>query len=121
MINAALGCAQLEQLDGILASKRVLAGKYEEFFSGSGFEFVKEPEGCRSNYWLNAVVCADSAQREELLKSTNDMGVMTRPIWTLMHRLPMYADSPRGDTPHAEWLEERVVNLPSSAPPGARP
>lgn len=116
-INAALGCAQLEQLDGILVSKRALASRYENFFSGSEFEFVKEPEGCKSNYWLNAIICADSVQREELLKSTNDKGVMTRPIWTLMHHLPMYASAPRGDTPNAEWLEERVVNLPSSLPP----
>jgi aminotransferase in exopolysaccharide biosynthesis len=116
-INAALGCAQLEQLETFLANKRELAARYTAFFSGSDMQFVTEPTGCRSNYWLNAVVCDSREQRDALLKSTNDAGVMTRPIWTLMNRLPSYSRCLQGLLPNAEWLEARVVNLPSSVLP----
>ena len=116
-LNAALGCAQLEQLPSFLASKRALAGRYSEFFKGSDLQFIAEPEGCYANYWLNGVICQDSAQRDALLKSTNDAGVTTRPIWRLMTRLPMFVAALRGPLDNAEWLEERVVNLPSSVLP----
>ncbi len=116
-LNAALGCAQLEQLEHLIASKRTLAGRYAEHFKSHDLQFVTEPAGCRSNYWLNAVICNDRAARDALLKATNDAGVMTRPIWTLMNHLPMYAQCPQGDLTHAQWLEARVVNLPSSALP----
>jgi aminotransferase in exopolysaccharide biosynthesis len=118
-LNAALGCAQLEQLPVFLASKRDLAERYIEFFKGSGLQPIIEPEGCRSNYWLNGVICQDSVQRDALLKSTNDAGIMTRPIWALMTRLPIYASAIRGPLSNAEWLEARVVNLPSSVLPEA--
>lgn len=116
-LNAALGCAQLEQLDGFLAAKRRLAMSYKEALQGSDLEFVTEPQGCRSNYWLNAVICEDRAQRDALLKATNERGVMTRPIWALMNRLPAYQHCVKGDLSTAQWLEARVVNLPSSVPP----
>lgn len=114
-LNAALGCAQLEQLEAFVANKRDLASQYAAHFSGSDLQFVTEPEGCRSNYWLNAVVCDSLEQRDALLKSTNDAGVMTRPIWALMNRLPTYAHCRQGPLTQALWLEARVVNLPSSA------
>jgi len=114
-LNAALGCAQLEQLDRFVESKRALADRYAAHLAGSGLEFVREPAGCRSNYWLNAVICDSRGQRDALLKATNDKGVMTRPIWRLMTHLPIYSDCLRGELPTAEWLEARVVNLPSSA------
>ncbi len=114
-LNAALGCAQLEQLGTFIEIKRGLAASYEEFFRGSGFEFIKEPAECRSNYWLNAIICENKAQRDALLKTTNDKGVMTRPVWALMNHLAMYQNCRRGDLSNAEWLEARVVNLPSSA------
>ena len=114
-LNAALGCAQLEQLEGFVASKRALAARYASLLHGSDLQFFLEPKGCRSNYWLNAVICADQAQRDGLLKTTNDQGVMTRPIWALMSRLPAFAQCRRGSLQNAEWLEARVVNLPSSA------
>lgn len=117
-INAALGCAQLEQLEDFIACKRELACRYAEVLEGSELRFFKEPEGCRSNYWLNAVICESSARRDELLKSTNESGVMTRPIWRLMNRLPRYVNCLRGDLTNAEWLEARVVNVPSSVLPG---
>ncbi len=113
-LNAALGCAQLEQLEAFIEAKRTLAAAYIDFCSDTNMEFVREPEGCRSNYWLNAVICEDEAHREQILKVTNEQGVMTRPIWTLMNHLPMYKDSRRGDLSNAKWLEARVVNLPSS-------
>lgn len=116
-LNAALGCAQLEQLPAFLKSKRVLAERYIEFFKGSDLQPIIEPEGCRSNYWLNGVICQDGAQRDALLKSTNEAGVMTRPIWALMTRLPLYTNALRGPLDNAEWLEARVVNLPSSVLP----
>lgn len=116
-INAALGCAQLEQLERFIEAKRELAHRYADQLSGSDMQFITEPEGCRSNYWLNAVICADRMQRDALIKTTNAKGVMTRPIWTLMNRLPMFAECIKGDISNAEWLEERVVNLPSSVLP----
>jgi aminotransferase in exopolysaccharide biosynthesis len=116
-LNAALGCAQLEQLPAFLESKRELAARYIEFFKGTDLQPIVEPEGCRSNYWLNGVICQDGAQRDALLKMTNDAGVMTRPIWTLMTRLPLFTSALRGPLDNAEWLEARVVNLPSSILP----
>jgi aminotransferase in exopolysaccharide biosynthesis len=116
-INAALGCAQLEQLELFIHAKRTLADRYAQQLKNSSLQFISEPEDCRSNYWLNAVLCENHTQRDALLKSTNDRGVMTRPIWTLMNRLPMYEHCRRGDLHNAEWLEARLVNLPSSVLP----
>ena len=118
-LNAALGCAQLEQLPAFLENKRGLAQAYREFFATSGIEFVTEGEQARANYWLNAVLLADAAQRDEFLQYTNDRGVMTRPVWRLMNRLPMYAECQCGDLANATELESRLVNIPSSVVPGA--
>ncbi len=116
-LNAALGCAQLEKLDELVTAKRQLAERYAAFFDGSAYEFVTEPADCRSNYWLNAVICEDRDQRDALLQQTNAAGVMTRPIWTLMNHLPLYQAARRGPLPTSEWLESRVVNVPSTVPP----
>lgn len=113
-LNAALGCAQLEQLEVFIDAKRALATDYQAELAGTNLAFVKEPEGSRSNYWLNAVICEDKRHRDELLRSTNQQGVMTRPIWALMNHLSMYQKSRGGNLSNAEWLEARVVNLPSS-------
>lgn len=113
-LNAALGCAQLEKLEKFIAIKREQAIFYKESLAGSAISFVEEPNNCRANYWLHAVVCQDKEQREHLLRDTNDSGVMTRPIWELMHRLPMFRDSIRDHLSCSEWLADRVVNLPSS-------
>ncbi len=120
-LNAALGCAQLEQLETFIANKRQLAGRFAEHLKGGELQFVTEPVDCRSNYWLNAVICNSPEQRDALLNATNVKGVMTRPIWTLMNRLPMYVSSRCGDLTNAEWLEARVVNLPSSIVPKVLP
>lgn len=116
-INAALGCAQLEQLEAFIENKRELASRYADHFKGGDIEFFTEPPNCRSNYWLNAVICSTHEHRNALLKATNGKGVMTRPIWALMNRLPIYAHCKKGDLTNAEWLEARVVNLPSSPLP----
>jgi aminotransferase in exopolysaccharide biosynthesis len=113
-INAALGCAQLEQIETFVQAKRQLAARYADHLSTTELQFVQEPPGCRSNYWLNAVICADRAQRDALLQATNDAGVSTRPIWQLMSRLPAFRHCVHGELLHSEWLESRVVNLPSS-------
>lgn len=117
-LNAALGCAQLEQLPGFIASKRELARRYGDAFKGmSGFRFVVEPPFGHSNYWLNAILLDDEsgAARDDLLEATHAAGLKTRPAWTLMHRLPMYRDCPRADLSVAESIERRLVKLPSSA------
>jgi perosamine synthetase len=117
-LNAALGCAQLEQLDGFLKSKRSLAMAYDRAFAGvGGVRFAREPEGTTSNYWLNAILIdeAHSAMRDDVLTALNDAGFGARPAWTLMHQLPMFAACPRGDLRVAESIERRLINLPSSA------
>lgn len=113
-LNAALGCAQMESLECYLVLKRQLAHQYQEFFAGSDVKFVIEPEYAQSNYWLNAIICSDAQQRNELLEQTNAAGVMTRPIWQLMHRLPMFEHALRGDLTYSEFIEAHLVNLPST-------
>ncbi len=113
-LNAALGCAQMEVLPAFLVQKRGLAARYAEFFADSDFQFVLEPEYAKSNYWLNAIICPDVASRNQMLEKTNASGVMTRPIWQLMHRLPMFKDALRGDLSVSEWVEAHLINLPSS-------
>lgn len=119
-LNAALGCAQMERIEQLVEIKRDLARRYEEHLRGGPFGFVSEPDDCRSNYWLNAVVCQDREQRDALLTETNRQGVLTRPIWRLMNRLPMFERCTRGPLPNSEWLEDRIVNLPSSVPRDTR-
>lgn len=113
-INAALGCAQMEHLQEFVNNKRDLAQKYAEFFKDTDIAFFTEPKDCKSNYWLNVVILKDKAARESFLEETNDAGVMTRPVWQLMNRLPMFQTCLCGDLSNAEWLEARVVNIPSS-------
>jgi len=113
-INAALGVAQLEHIDTFLENKRELAKKYEAFFSSEGISFFKEREEEKCNYWLNAIILNDREERDAFLKETNEAKVMTRPIWTLMNKMAMFKNCPKGDLTNAEWLEDRVVNIPSS-------
>ncbi len=117
-INAALGCAQLEQLPVFLAEKRRLFDRYQGAFADvPQSRIFSEPKDCRSNYWLQALILDESAinQKDAILATTNDMGLQTRPAWTLMHRLAPYRDCPKMELPVAESLEQRLINLPSSA------
>lgn len=113
-LNAALGCGQMEVLPRLLQQKRELADQYNNFFAGSEFTYFTEPEYAKSNYWLNAIICPNSVMRETFIKETNAQGVMTRPIWKLMHRLPMFKNAKRGELHVSEWVESRLVNIPSS-------
>lgn len=113
-LNAALGVAQFSRLTVFLEKKRILAEEYKNYFDGSDYVFVSEPENAKSNYWLNAIHCPDFQEREVLLKYTNAKGIMTRPVWTLMHRLPAYEKALRTDLHNSEWAESTLVNLPST-------
>lgn len=116
-INAALGCAQLEKLQKMLDLKRELFHRYQESFQLlGGVQLVSEPEQCRSNYWLQTLLLDGTHEgyREELLKATNELGFMTRPVWTLMHELEQFKDCPRMDLSESETLEKRLINIPSS-------
>ena len=113
-LNAALACAQLEQLNYFLENKRSLANEYEGFFQNNGIKFRTETENTKANYWLMCVELNDKKERDLFLKETNDSGVMTRPIWQLMFRLPMYKDCQKDNQTNALYLEERIVNIPSS-------
>ena len=117
-LNAALGCAQLEQLPGFLIEKRRLFDAYQASFANTpGIRLLAEPAGCRSNYWLQTLLLDGSLadQRDAVLTATNDAGLMTRPVWALMNRLSMYSNAPKAPLPVAESLERRLINIPSSS------
>lgn len=115
-INAALGLAQLEQLQEFLEQKRKIAEKYSKFFANSNQEisFFSEPTGSKANYWLNAILFNSREERNQFLEYSNSLGVMTRPAWTLMNKLPMFKDSVQEDLVNALCIEDRLVNIPSS-------
>lgn len=113
-LNAALGVAQMELLQSHLSNKRELAGIYQAWGANHGVRFIKEPAATQANYWLNALISNDKAERNSILEITNDSGVMTRPAWTPMHKLPMNEECLRGNLDNTEWLYDRLVNVPSS-------
>jgi dTDP-4-amino-4,6-dideoxygalactose transaminase len=113
-LNAALACAQLENLGDFLQTKRELAFKYAKFFKSVDLKFRTETEGTKANYWLMSLEMENRKERDTFLKHTNDSNVMTRPIWQLMYKLPMYNECFRDEQKNAEFLEDRIVNIPSS-------
>lgn len=113
-LNAALLLAQLENLKSFINNKRKLAKKYKTFFKNSEFKFFNEPKFSKSNYWLNSLVLKNREKRDEFLKVTNSSELMTRPIWILMHKLKMFKKVEYFELKNSEWLEDRVINLPSS-------
>ena len=113
-LNAALICAQLEQLDVFIENKRNLAQKYHSFFTDQGVKFRTENRNTKANYWLMCVELDNRIERDQFLEDTNAKGVMTRPIWQLMYKLPMYSECYRDEQKNAEFLEDRIVNIPSS-------
>ena len=115
-LNAALACAQLEQLESFISSKRELATRYAEFFGNIDFHFFTEPQKAHSNYWLNTVILPDLEERDQFLEMTNKAGVMTRPLWRLTHLLPMFDGCRNDGLETSRWLSDRVVNIPSSVP-----
>jgi aminotransferase in exopolysaccharide biosynthesis len=118
-LNAALGCAQMERLPEMLKVKAEVARRYAEFFESVGITSMRAPAGTTANYWLNAIVLDSSQERDAFLEFTNSRGVMTRPIWRLMTRLPMFSHCQHDGLANSLWLEDRVVNIPSSVPDGA--
>ncbi len=114
-INAALGVAQLENLDLYIQKKRKLAETYESFFSSvNNITFFAEPEHSVSNYWLNVIIFETVDQRDLFLKESNSQKVMTRPVWRLMSKLPMFEKHQKDSLANSNWFESRVVNIPSS-------
>ena len=114
-INAALGCAQLEHLEEFVLNKRETVEKYHAFFATiDDMDYFLEPENCRSNYWLNTILLKDRQAQQDFLQYTNDHGIMTRPAWQLMNRLEMFKGCETDGLKHTQWLEERIVNIPSS-------
>ncbi len=115
-LNAAMGLAQIEKLDNFLSQKRIVAESYRDFFASLPMEFVWEREGTRANFWLNCVLCEDLAARNTFLEYTNEAGIMTRPLWQMLNRLPMYENCETDALTHSNFLAERLVNIPSSVP-----
>ena len=115
-LNAALGCAQMERLDEFLSEKAKVSEKWGIFFKEQGVEFVRSEKSNRENNWLNAIILDSKSDRDSFLKFTNKNGVMTRPIWTLMSKLDMFKNCQTDNLTNSLWLEERVVNIPSSVP-----
>tara|TARA_B110000037_G_scaffold196757_1_gene234273 strand:- start:157 stop:1317 length:1161 start_codon:yes stop_codon:yes gene_type:complete len=113
-LNAALLVAQLENLDNFLKNKRKLAKIYENFFKKKNLKFFKEPRNCKSNYWLNSIIFKNKKKRDIFLDLSNKKGVMTRPVWKLMNKLKMYKDCQTTNLKNTKFLDERVVNIPSS-------
>lgn len=113
-LNAALATAQLENLNDFLLNKRQLAEEYREFFAGTEVKFRMERNKTKANYWLMCVELENKEARNQFLESTNKAGIMTRPIWQLMYKLPMYGKCYRDEQKNAEYLEDRIVNIPSS-------
>ncbi|MFT7032674.1 MAG: perosamine synthetase [Cyclobacteriaceae bacterium] len=113
-LNAAMACAQLEKLYDFVIKKRVLASEYISFGSKNDIKFVEEPKDAKSNYWLNAICTTDRNERDLVLSELNENGVMCRPIWTLLHKMPMFSESYKDEQLNAQWLEDRIVNVPSS-------
>ena len=114
-INAALGCAQMESIDFFIENKRNIANLYRSFIRNlKNVKFFCEPDDCRSNYWLNAIIFDNELAKNEFLEYSNANGVMTRPIWELMCNLPMFVNCQKGELDNSIWLSQRVVNIPSS-------
>jgi len=120
-LNAALGCAQMERLPEMLTIKAEVARRYAEFFESVGVALMRAPTGTSANYWLNAIVLDSLQERDAFLEFTNARGVMTRPIWRLMTRLAMFSHCQHDGLANSQWLEDRVVNIPSSVPDDALP
>lgn len=113
-LNAALVCAQLEQLSNFIDNKRELATIYKKKFNSLGIHFCTELSEAKANYWLNAILLNDKNERNEFLTYMNDNGIMSRPAWELMHKLPMFKNAQKGNLTNSEWIADRLVNIPSS-------
>ncbi len=113
-INAALACAQMENIEKIITAKRNLAFSYRSFFNKTPYFFIEESADSRANYWLNAILANDNVERDKMLEFFNDSGVMARPCWMPMHKLKMFENCYRTSLENSEWINDRLINIPSS-------
>ncbi|MCF8453570.1 MAG: DegT/DnrJ/EryC1/StrS family aminotransferase, partial [Pedobacter sp.] len=113
-VNAAIGCAQMEHLDKYIDNKRELAGIYAQFFASRGISFFTEKDDSFSNYWLNVIFMENINERDAFLSLSNSNSVITRPAWQLMNKLPIFSQYETTNLDTAEWLADRIVNIPSS-------
>lgn len=113
-INAALACAQLENLDRFITNKRETAAQYQKFFENRKEQFISEPKDSRSNYWLNAIIFSKAEDRDAFLKHTNSNGVMTRPIWSLLNKQNYLPNVLHDALQNSIFIEQHLVNIPSS-------
>ena len=113
-INAALACAQLENLDRFITNKRETAAQYQKFFENREEQFISEPKDSRSNYWLNAIIFSKAEDRDAFLKHTNSNGVMTRPIWSLLNKQNYLPNVLHDALQNSIFIEQHLVNIPSS-------
>lgn len=113
-LNAALACAQMENLADFISNKRETAARYKEFFKSTNFKFIDEQNDSKSNFWLNAIICSNREERDLFLQETNEKGVMTRPLWKLMSEVASFKDCQKTELKNASYYYDRVVNIPSS-------
>jgi dTDP-4-amino-4,6-dideoxygalactose transaminase len=113
-LNAALACAQLEQLEFFIEKKRDLAQEYKSYFGSQGIKFRTETPDTKSNYWLMCIELENRKDRDLFLKETNQAGVMTRPIWQLIFKSTLYSNFQKDEQKNALYLEDRIINIPSS-------
>lgn len=113
-VNAAIGVAQMENIHKFIDSKRATAKEYQQFFKSIDMDFVTEPSNSKSNYWLNLILLKNRDERDNFLSYSNSNGVITRPVWTLINKLPMFKDSQTDDLTNSQWIEDCAVNIPSS-------
>lgn len=117
-LNAAIGLAQFENLKAILQSKKTVSEGYRLFFNKNphlDITYVQGSSSRQSNNWLNTVIAKSKSERDVLLKELNENGIQARPAWNLINNLPMYKNYLCEPIPNAEYLQDRIVNLPSSA------
>ena len=115
-LNASMGLAQMDKLSDFLAQKRKVAEAYHKFFASSSYDLVWQRDGTQANFWLNCLLCENLVSRNTFLECTNSEGIMTRPLWHLLCRLPMYENCQTDELVNSNWLYERLVNIPSSVP-----
>ena len=113
-LNASLGVAQMEQLPEYLNNKRKIADQYHKWGEEHETFFVKEQPNTKANYWLNTIIMKNKKQRDAFLERTNNRNIITRPVWTPMHKLPVYGRYQKAKLSNTEWLSDRLVNVPSS-------
>lgn len=113
-LNAALGVAQMESLPAFIENKRMIASEYQKWGRANGIQFVHEQTYTKVNYWLNTIITENQKQRDTLLEKTNSNKIMTRPVWTPIHKSIMYENCQKGELKNTDWLFERLVNVPSS-------